>query len=76
MSVIKIAILEKDGVEFDLPTEYVPQAEDIRFTCPGFTATEVRAAIVEVLGKISGNIDGGQASSIYLPSQRIDGGGA
>ncbi len=29
MSNIKVAILEKDGIEYDIPVEYILKAEDI-----------------------------------------------
>lgn len=42
----------------------------------GTSATTYQAHALEGEGGGSKNIDGGSASSVYLPSQLIDGGGA
>ena len=80
-------IIVNDGIQ-DLPIAeglayltYPRKALGIRFdnTGTGLSAKTLQAAVVEAStmgGGSSGAIDGGSASSVYLTSELIDGGGA
>jgi hypothetical protein len=47
MASVKVGILEKDGIEYDIPTEYILQDEDVPFSESGWDSTTVRDAIIE-----------------------------
>lgn len=44
---IKFAILESSGTEFNTPTEYLPNAQDIAFSQSGWSATDMKEAVIE-----------------------------
>lgn len=44
---IKYSILELDGIELDMPTEHIPDGNDIKFDVLGWIADNVRDAIIE-----------------------------
>lgn len=56
MADVKVSILEKDGTEYDGPTEYTLLAEDVPFdnSSNGFTANKTQEAIEEA--KASGEV--------------------
>jgi len=59
MADIKVAILEKDGTEFDIPVEYKLVALDVPFDNSGtsLVSTNVQNAILEVQTSPIVNID-------------------
>ena len=62
----KFSILEIDGVEFDTPCEYEPQAEDVAFDNTGtdFDAVTVQEALVEAGASASPGFNFGRSANV------------